>query len=347
MKMNILVTATGGRSVGSGILHALLRSSSEVSDRWNVLATDADTFAWGLYIAPKRELLPLAKDPNYIDSLIKLVEQYKIDAIIPGSEAEVTVIANNANKFQDCKIICNKSDLMPYMNDKFLLENKLKELGIKYIPTFPLKKFEEVLNQFDFPFIVKPTTGTGGSKGLELVANFEELNKLLAVIPNKSVYCIQPYIGDADHEYTIGILSDKDGRLIDSIIMKRKLIGLSLLTSKRINNKENAVSTGYSQGYIIKYPKLNDFCEKVALKFKSAGPLNLQVREHDGEFYIFDFHPRFSGTTTIRADVGFNEVDILLRNHLFDEQFSRIDYKVNVAAIRAFEHVIVPIEKML
>jgi carbamoyl-phosphate synthase large subunit len=31
---------------------------------------------------------------------------------------------------------------------------------------------------------------------------------------------------------------------------------------------------------------------------------------------------------------------------LFDEKFERLNYKKNVAAIRAFEHVIVPIDEM-
>ncbi len=62
---------------------------------------------------------------------------------------------------------------------------------------------------------------------------------------------------------------------------------------------------------------------------------------------MFDIHPRFSGTTPIRASVGFNEPDLLLRNHLFDECFGRLAYIDDVAAIRAFEHVLVPISEML
>lgn len=347
MKKNVLVTATGGRSVGSGIVHSLVRSSPEVSDRWNVLATDAMSFAWGLYIAPENALLPLAGDDQYIHSLKKLVHEHKINAIVPGSEAEVTVIANNADSFGDCKLICNRPELNAFMNDKLLLEKKLLELGVKYIPTFPLEKFQDALDQFEFPFVVKPTTATGGSKGVELVADRDELNQWMRGVLDRSKYCIQPYIGDSDHEYTVGVLSDKKGSVIDSIIMRRKLVGLSLLTSKRINNSDKAISTGYSQGYIIENPELKKFSEQIAKDFKSEGPLNLQIREHDGEFYIFDFHPRFSGTTPIRADVGFNEVDILLRNHLLDEKFSQIDYEVNVAVIRAFEHVIVPMNEML
>jgi carbamoyl-phosphate synthase large subunit len=48
----------------------------------------------------------------------------------------------------------------------------------------------------------------------------------------------------------------------------------------------------------------------------------------------------------MRADVGFNEVDLLLRNHLFEEEFDRIPYMYDVAVIRAFEHVVVPIDKL-
>ncbi|AFZ56953.1 ATP-grasp domain-containing protein [Anabaena cylindrica FACHB-243] len=347
MKKNILVTATGGRSVGSGILHALTRNSPDVSERWNVVAADAHPFAWGLYQTNEHTLLPLAKDINYIDSLKTIVNRFKIDAIVPGSEAETTVLSNNTNQFKDCKIVCNRSDLMFYMNDKFLLEKKLKKMGIPYIPTFPLEEYEAALTLFNFPFIVKPTTGTGGSKGLELIATREELNKLIGLINNKSFFCIQPYIGDADNEYTVGILNDKDGNLIDSIVMRRKLIGLSLLTTKQIHDQDYAVSTGYSQGFFVEDKEVSNFCEKIALEFDSRGPLNIQLRKHKGALYIFDFHPRFSGTTPMRADVGFNEVDILLRNHLFGEKFSRLNYRTNVAAIRAFEHVIIPIEKML
>ena len=59
----ILVTGTGGRSVGSGILHCLLRSSGDVPARWDVIAADADPFAWALYQTKHRAILPMR--PEY------------------------------------------------------------------------------------------------------------------------------------------------------------------------------------------------------------------------------------------------------------------------------------------
>jgi len=44
--------------------------------------------------------------------------------------------------------------------------------------------------------------------------------------------------------------------------------------------------------------------------------------------------------------VGFNEPDVLIRNFCLDEQFTRLHYRTNVAAIRAFSNVVVPLEEM-
>lgn len=346
MKKNILVTAVGGRSVGSGILHALTRTKEDVVDRWNVIVADAETFAWGLYKVPNKTLLPLAKAPNFLYEVQNTVTKFAIDAIIPGSEIEANVLAANKHLFQ-IPIISNQHSLMPLMMDKFATALKIVELGLPAIPTYKIEDWEIALAKFDFPVVVKPTIGTGGSKGVALCASLNELHKVIDNLPYNSAYCIQPIIGSQDEEYTVGILSDKNGNLIDSIVMKRKLIGLSLLDSKKVGNTTFDISTGYSQGFFIKHQQIQDFCEKLSLSLKSTGPLNIQLRIHNGEIYVFEIHPRFSGTTTMRADVGFNEPDILLRNHLNNENFQRLNYQYNVAVIRAFEHVVVPIDKML
>src|SRR5688500_5624982 len=106
MKKNILVTAVGGRSVGSGILHSLTKSTPDVSNRWNVIAADADSFAWGLYVTNQSTLLPLADSPNYIEALNKVIHKYKIDAVIPGSEMESNKMASLLNEIS-VPVICN------------------------------------------------------------------------------------------------------------------------------------------------------------------------------------------------------------------------------------------------
>ncbi|SKB93798.1 ATP-grasp domain-containing protein [Daejeonella lutea] len=346
MKKNILVTAVGGRSVGSGIVHALTRTTEDVRNRWNVIGSDADSFAWGLYKTPQATLLPLASSPDYIPELKHVLDKFKIDAVIPGSEAEVSVLSRFKSDIP-VPVICNSNALMPLMMDKFKMVQKLQEFGLNYIKTYPISEWEEVIAHYPFPFIIKPTTGTGGSKGLHFVFSKAEIENILSRLNSESNYCIQPYIGTGDDEYTVGILSDKNSNIIDSIVMRRKLIGLSLLDSKRQNGISYEVSTGYSQGFFIKHKIIQEYCENLAVRLKSVGPLNIQLRMDGEDIYVFEIHARFSGTSTMRADVGFNEPDILLRNYLFDEKFGRIPYQHDVAVIRAFEHVIVPIDKMI
>lgn len=346
MKKNILVTAAGGRSVGAGIVHALVRANNgEAHARWNVIASDADPFSWGLYVADKATLLPLANSPEYLPSLLRLIARENIDAIVPGSEPETSSIAAIRDELP-VPVICNRHRLMPLMMDKFAMEAKLKDLGMPYIETFPITEWEKALGLYDFPFVIKPTVGTGGSKGLSLVFSRNEVQELLPHLSVSGKFCIQPYVGSGDDEYTVGVLTDKNGKMVDSIVMRRKLLGLSLLDSRKHSGVSYAVSTGYSQGYFIKDSHIQKFCEELAITLGSVGPLNIQLRREGSKIYVFEIHPRFSGTSTMRADVGFNEPDILLRNVLFDESFGRLNYRHDVAAIRAFEHVIVPIVDM-
>lgn len=347
MKKNILVTAVGGRSIGSGIVHALMRANNaEARSRWNIIATDADPFSWGLYMADDAVLLPLANKPDYIESLLRVIEHYKIDAIIPGSEPEVNLLAQRRHELP-VPVICNQAELMPLMMDKFKTASKLEELGLPVIPTYPIENWRNALNDFSFPLVVKPTVGTGGSRGLNFVMNENEMMQLLPNLPESGKYCVQPYIGTGDDEYTVGVLSDSHGKMADSIVMRRKLVGLSLLHSRSFEGKNVALSSGYSQGFFIRDEQIQSFCEDLAVKLGSIGPLNIQLRKSGNEMFVFEIHPRFSGTTTMRADVGFNEPDALLRNILFGESLNRFNYQSDVAVIRAFEHVIVPIKDMI
>jgi carbamoyl-phosphate synthase large subunit len=344
----VLVTGTGGRSVGSGVLHALLHTSHEVKTRWRVVAADADPFAWGLYVADAATLLPHARSPEYIPAVIQLVHRYEVDAIIPGTEIEIEPLVRNESRLAPARVIANNLDLLPLMLDKFRASEKLAELGCPTIPTVPLTDWRSLAQTYGFPLVVKPTRGTGGSRDVHLACDADDIERILINVDADTMPCVQAYIGDADDEYTVGVLTDWSGSLIDTIVMRRKLVGLSLLTSKKLAGHRYALSTGYSQGFIVREPAIQEFCEALAMQLKSRGPLNIQLRfdHRTGTPWVIEVHPRFSGTTPIRAEVGFNEPDVLLQNVLFGRKFSRLGYRTNVAAIRAFKHIVVPIEQM-
>jgi carbamoyl-phosphate synthase large subunit len=346
MKKNILVTGVGGRSVGSGIVHALCRSPSALPNTWNVVGADADPFSWGLYITPQATLLPLAGAPDYLSAVQKAIGHFHIDAIIPGTEAEAERLTRDQSQLP-IPVIANSPSIIPLMMDKRLTEQRLLELGLPFIPSYTLEQSAIAISTHGFPLIAKPSVGTGGSRGLSILMDQSELDRYLAQVNPMTQPMLQPYLGSPEEEYTVGVLSTPSGQLIDTIIMRRKLMGLSLLDARQSPTQRVAISTGYSQGFFVEDEEVRIFCENLSIALDSRGPLNLQLRRHAGKLYVFEIHPRFSGTTTMRADAGFNEPDILLRHQLFGETFGRLGHQTNVAVIRAFEHVLVPIDQML
>ena len=88
MNTRVLVTGVGGRSVGAGILHALMRTDADVRARWETVATDADPFSWGLYLADRQCARPASLRAEYLDRIHELIDAHEIAAILPGTEAE-------------------------------------------------------------------------------------------------------------------------------------------------------------------------------------------------------------------------------------------------------------------
>ena len=346
MKPRILVTGVGGRSVGAGVLHSLMRTAPAVRDRWETVATDSDPFSWGLYVADHAVLVPAVSASGYLEWILDLIEAHQIAAVIPGTETETSLLASRRDEIP-VPVIANEAGLMPLMMDKAQAEAKLRELGLPFIPSYSWEQREQAVSEFGFPAFVKPTVGTGGSRGVHLVTSPAELDALVPSVRADSRSIVQPYLGDGDAEYTVGVLSDHSGSLIDSIVIRRKLVGLSLLDVKTFAGRTATVSTGISQGFIERHPEIQEFCEDIAARLGSRGPLNLQLRIHDGEFYVFEIHPRFSGNDADSCLRGLQRARHPAARCPVRKRFGRLEYAANVAAIRAFEHVLVPVDEMI
>jgi len=341
-KLTVLVTGVGGRSFGNGIMHSLLL----FRDKYRIVATDATNFSHGLYEADAKYSVPYGSSPDYIAAIHRLVKREKIDVILPGSQPEVMALASNQEEFKSrCCLIISPVSVVGLCLNKMSLYTWLSENGYKVPRTATFSEWQALVRDCGFPIIGKPTEDTGGSKNVCILRDKDEVSQYLAEGPdNKIVF--QEYVGSPDEEYTIGVMVSKEGEIIDSIVIHRKLIGLSLGVSRIINGRSYALSTGYSQGYVVRHPQIKMVCESLAHRMGIRGPVNMQLRMVDGNVVFLEVHPRFSGTTPIRADVDFNEPDILIRNFVFGETFGRLEYRTDVAAIRAFKNVIVPVEEM-
>jgi carbamoyl-phosphate synthase large subunit len=325
-KIVVLVTGVGGSGIGSQIIKALKMSSLPL----HIIGTDTTELSTGVKEVDKFYKVSLANDKEYIPALIDTCSNENVKIIFPGSEPELKVISKNRNFFSDANIIVpiNTEHVIDICSDKFKTNQFLAEHGFSYPKTIQVTKLGDLPIVDFYPVIIKPNTGGSGSNGVMIAQNRDELNVFVSFLLNiSSDLVIQEYIGDSESEYTIGVISTLEGDIINSIAVHRVIenglgnkIKVKNNTGKKEFGKNLVVSSGISQGTIGKFPAITKQCEEIAMKLGSKGPLNIQCRFVNGKVYVFEINPRYSGTTPLRAMVGFNEPEIMIKKYVLGEQ---------------------------
>jgi len=339
--INVLVTAMGGGGHGEQILKAIKLAEK---GRYWVLGADANPNCPQFDMVDQSAVLPFANAPDYMERLYELIEKYQIKALFHGCEPELKIFAKHREAIEARGVFLpiNPTEVIDLCMDKGETNRRLTELGFDS-PRFTIIKNRSDLTTIDwFPVVVKPSVGGGGSANVYIAQNLRELNGLaeyLELGENQIVFFIQEYVGTPDEEYTVGVLHDMDGEYINSIAVKRALTGQLNIrmsvpnrTGKVVLGPKLVISSGVSQGEIGRFPRVTEQCKAIAEAIGAKGPLNIQCRLVDGVVKVFEINPRFSGTTSLRAMVGYNEPDVLMRKHI-EHESPKKDFEYSEANI--------------
>jgi carbamoyl-phosphate synthase large subunit len=333
-KVVVMVTGVGGGGFGEQIVKALRLSETS----YLVHGTDMNEMSFGFDLVDRAHVVPSASEPAYIDELVGLCEEHDVDVLLPGSEAELAVLDQHRERLAETGVLLpiNPSSVIATCMDKHLTFSWLRAHGHAAPETRMINDLND-LDAVDFvPAVLKPAIGGGGSANLMLAQSVDELRALGRYLyATIGPFLVQEYVGTVDSEFTVGVLTDLDGTLVDSIAVRRNIMtGLS--NRVRVANRTGnhafgaslAISSGVSQGVVGRFPEVTAECEDLALGLGARGSLNIQCRFWNGRPHVFEINPRFSGTTSIRALVGYNEPDWLIRRHLLGESLKgRIDYR--------------------
>lgn len=326
--IRVLITGVGGGGNGEQMLKALRLATAD----YHIIGTDVSPLSTGLYQADEGYTVPRADDRSYIATLLDLCATRNIQALIAGSEPEMLVISRNRSLFAEIGVLVllNTEAIISLCMDKWQTFAFLQERGFSVPRSFLMNDIAAVeeIDSDIFPVVIKPASNGGGSRHAYIAQDRDELRFFCAYIMKDGLDpIVQEYVGTPDSEYTVGVLSTFDGMFVNSIAVRRDLtIGMSVRL--KVNNRTNKsdlspsliISSGYSQGQIDTFPKVCSVCEDIAAALQSRGPLNIQCRYFKGKVYTFEINPRLSGTSSLRAMVGFNEPDILIRHHLRGER---------------------------
>jgi len=318
-KINILILGLGG-NVSQGILKAVKMANLNCK----IFGACVNSSSVGLYFCDTAYISPYAHSKDFMPWLIELCNKEHIDVVLTGVEEIILKIAKNLEEFHnktDALFICSEYEKLLIGQNKYKTCVWLKENKLNF-PKFALaknrKSVEQLVYEVGFPLIGKPVKGKG-SVGVIQIHTKVELERIL----EQKEYIIQEYLGNEDSEYTIGCYRNKSGKILNPIIMRRKLKYGTTFEAEIIENQS-----------------IKDEAIKICEKFEPIGPLNIQMRlDKNNKPTCFELNVRFSGTTPIRAYFGFNDVAALIKEYVLKEEMNEDFYVRKGIAFRYMNEI--------
>lgn len=304
-RVSVLITGIGSASVGEQILKALRLSDLKLF----IVGTDITSISYNKNNVDKFLVIPPVSDDSYGKIIREIIDTYNIRAIFPGSEVELRYFSNNMKDFSNIYISINKRELIDLCLNKFDTYEKLSSFGIPVAKYNKINTIEDCKEVNYFPVVLKPNTNSGGSSHIYTAFDMKELITFSDYMIKRKIDIIaQEYIEYDNNEYTIGVSSDKNGYVMGSIVLKRLInTALSINSKFKIDNTNVIISSGISQGEFVHDDNIKNQSEKIARILDSRGPINIQGRVINDRLLIVEINPRLSGTTALRAMVGYNE----------------------------------------
>lgn len=322
--LNILVLGVGG-NVSQGIQKALALAQTPT----RVVAACITPQAPGLYLADSAIISPLAETSEFAPWLREVCEREEIDAVLSGSEIVLDAVSSQATRIREATgAICvvSSPEVLRVGRDKlatcrWLQANDLPVPG--YADPEDPAAVSALVEQCGFPLIAKPRFGKG-SDGVLTIRDELELQRV-ASAESDSELLLQEHLGDEHQEFTAGCFCDAEGALRGTIVMRRTLRSGTTATAE-----------------LGRFPEIRSAAEAIVAALRPLGPCNVQMRMHHGRAVPFEINPRFSGTTPLRARMGFNEVDAALRHFVLGEPAPTLQGAESGLVLRYWNEVYVP-----
>ncbi|MES2417276.1 MAG: ATP-grasp domain-containing protein [Bacteroidota bacterium] len=281
----VLVTGIGG-NVGQGILRNIISLNLNI----RLIGVDIAAFTPGNYLCHKTYMVPYSYDEEYIPSISKIIENEKVDLVLPSTDYEIYYLAKNRDKL-NAEIVASKASTAKIYLDKYETYLHLFKNNIPFAKSW-------LTGSYDFSekeIIAKPREGRG-SRGILL--NPENPNDL------PEGYMIQPLAKGI--EITTAVYVSKNNKLHGLFTMERKLTNGTTTESK----------------VIFQYDaRLKVIAQKMIDLGGLVGSFNIQSIVNDNhEIIPFEINCRISGTNSIRHNLGFQDVKYAVQEYLLNEK---------------------------
>ena len=334
-KPKVLIWGIAGASLGMEIAKSLAKDAA-----FDVRGADISPQAFGHFADWFSKTYVLSMDTCESDAC-KILADENIDFLIAGGDIVARICAGIEEdvKAAGSRYVGNNEITVKTCSDKYSCFELLARKGIPCPQTQLLSEIDIHRASTIYPLIVKPRIDSGGSRGINIFYNADDLASFASQHGDdaSSLVC-QEYLKDSGNELTIGVLSQTNGSAAGAVLLRRTFQNM---LSVHDRSQDHLISSGSSQGEFYR----DNMAEKAAMRIADAvgstGPLNIQCRLKDGIIMPFEINPRFSASTYLRTLAGINEVALYL-NHLISGRDITYPEPREGLALRSFAECFVP-----
>jgi len=269
----VLVTGIGG-NIGQGVLRVLRSLPHEL----RIVGTNTRARSAGNHLCDVVQEVPFAWDEGYIAAIRDLCRREAVQLIIPATDFEAFHLSKAADVLP--RLVSSPAETEERFLDKLHTAEAFAAAGIPFARSVLPKHYE---SNFDHA-IVKPRRGWG-SRDIHVdppaPADFSD------------DFVVQELL--TGPELTAAFYVTQDGRLHGLIVMERELANGTTMSCRTAPEHEEGVA---------------GIVRSMCSSFKISGPCNVQaIVVAENEPIPFEINCRFSGTTSIRHNFGFRDVE--------------------------------------
>lgn len=315
--VKILITSVGSL-VGYNILDVLEGRRQDLQ----IIGTNSIAAESNIYRCDKAYFVPSTrhKKADFTRRLLEILDVEQPSLIIPGRDDDLSVLATlrtHKPEFAN-SCLCGDEKSVEIMVDKWSTYKFASTHDLPFatsaIPNSSSENSEvkRLVAEYGFPLLVKPRDGFG-SHGVFIISNEEQLRGALGI----ENIVIQQYLSNPKELERLYFRLQNEGIPLFFSLEEEKYSLQTFVHRDGTIGEIFCTLHKMVSGRSLKVGKItNGMLENIALRYAKAmasegwfGPLNIQCQQQQsGEFIAYELNGRFTGATSARYHLGFDEV---------------------------------------